>query len=164
MSHIKHSNRSRHLRYGIGTALGVSALAVGALATAPVASAVTADTATISFECGMFGSGSATLTATHSGTTASISLSTSAITSPIDLAANSVKSTLTMTNHGTGAKTFTGKSNPAIPANSEVSTGPLTGKVAAGDSLEAKTLKVVVLGVTATCNATSTQSPGPFEF
>ncbi len=164
MRHTNRGNRGRHLRYGIGTALGVSALAVGALATAPVASAVTTDTATISFECGAFGSGSAKLTADHSGTTATISLSTKAITSPIDLGANSVKSTLTMTNHGSGAKTFTGNSNPAIPAGAEVSTGPLKGKVAAGDSLEAKTLKVVVLGVTATCNATSAQSPGPFEF
>ncbi|MEV0275585.1 hypothetical protein AB0I22_04275 [Streptomyces sp. NPDC050610] len=161
---MRHTTRGKHVRYGIGTALGVSALAIGALATAPVANAVTTDTATITFECGLFGSGSATLTADHSGTSATISLSTSAITSPIDLAANSVKSTLTMTNHGSGAKTFTGNSNPAIPAGAQVSTGPLKGKVAAGDSLAAKTLKVVVLGVTATCNATSAQSPGPFEF
>ncbi|MFH8518454.1 hypothetical protein ACH4CE_25885 [Streptomyces gelaticus] len=152
------------MRYGIRRLAICSALAVGALALAPTAEAVTPTTATISFDCGAYGSGSATLTATQSGTSAVIDVSTSAITAPINVGANSVKSTLTLTNKGTGSVTFTGNSNPAIPAGSPVSTGPLKGTVASGDRLEAKSLKVVVFGITATCNATSAQSPGPFVF
>ncbi|MFE6667332.1 hypothetical protein ACFVFH_27680 [Streptomyces sp. NPDC057697] len=152
------------MRYGIRRTAICSTLAVGALALAPTAEAVAPTTATISFDCGVYGSGSATLTATQDGTSATINLSTSAITAPISVGANSVNSTLTLTNNGAGSVTFSGSSNPAIPAGSPVSTGPLKGTVASGDSLEAKSLKVVVLGITATCNATSAQSPGPFVF
>ncbi|WP_411133561.1 hypothetical protein [Streptomyces sp. C10] len=157
----------KHLRpgkLGFGTALGVAVATAGTLAMAPAAPAVTPGTATLSFDCGFYGSGTATLTATQDGTAATISLSTSAITSPIDIGANSVSSTLTLTKNGSGTTEFSGSSNPAIPAGSHVSTGPLSGTVAAGDSLEATSLKVVVLGITATCNATSPQSPGPFVF
>lgn len=154
----------RHGRLGIGALLGIGVMAAGSLAMAPTANAVTPETATISFDCGSFGSGTATLTATQDGTAATISVSTSAIKSPINISANSVKSTLALTNNGTGTSTFTGNSNPAIPAGGDVSTGPLSGTVAAGDSLEAKSLTVVVFGITATCNATSAQAPGPFVF
>ncbi|MFB7915376.1 hypothetical protein [Streptomyces sp. NPDC056061] len=152
------------MRHGIRRVGICSVLAAGALALAPTAGAVNPTTATISFDCGLYGSGSATLTATQSGTSATINLSTSAITAPINVGANSVKSTLTLTNKGSGSVAFTGNANPAIPAGSPVSTGPLTGTVASGDSLEAKSLKVVVMGITATCNAKSAQTPGPFVF
>ncbi|MFI8433898.1 hypothetical protein ACIGJO_09120 [Streptomyces sp. NPDC079020] len=148
-----------------GTRLGIgSVLAAGMLALAPTASAVTPTTATITFDCGSYGSGSASLTATQSGTAATINVSTSAITAPINVGANSVKSTLTLTNKGAGSVTFTGSANPAIPAGSPVSTGPLKGTVASGDSLAATSLKVVVFGISVTCNATSAQAPGPFVF
>lgn len=149
---------------GIGSALGVGAFAVGALAMAPAAGAVEPQRATLSFDCGSYGSGTATLTAAQDGTNATIHVSTSAITAPIDLGAGSVNSTLTLTKNGTGTTDFTGSSNPAIPAGGAVSTGPLTGTVAAGDSLEGKSLKIVVFGITVTCDATSAQSPGPFVF
>ncbi|MCX4678849.1 hypothetical protein OG413_26675 [Streptomyces sp. NBC_01433] len=152
------------MRHGLRR-LGVfSALAAGTLVLAPTAGAVAPTTATISFDCGSYGSGSATLTAAQNGTAATINVSTSAITAPISIGANSVKSTLTLTNKGAGSVTFTGNANPAIPAGSPVSTGPLGGTVASGDSLAATSLKVVVFGITATCNATSAQSPGPFVF
>ncbi|MET7713873.1 hypothetical protein [Streptomyces sp. NPDC005407] len=154
----------RHGRLGIGALLGIGVMAAGSLAMAPIANAVTPETATISFDCGSFGSGTATLTATQDGTAATIGVSTSAITSPIAISANSVKSTLTLTKNGSGTATFTGNANPAIPAGGAVSTGPLDGTVAAGDSLEAKSLEVVVFGITANCTATSAQSPGPFVF
>ncbi|WP_234326765.1 hypothetical protein [Streptomyces sp. NRRL S-337] len=131
---------------------------------APASTAVTPGTATLAFDCGSYGSGTATLTATQDGTAATISVSTSAISSPINIGANSVRSTLTLTRNGSGTTEFSGNANPAIPAGSPVSTGPLKGTVAAGDSLEASSLKVVVLGITATCKATSPQSPGPFVF
>ncbi|WP_419999391.1 hypothetical protein [Streptomyces boninensis] len=157
-------HRSSTRRAAIATLAGAAALTTGALVTAPTAVAVEPTTATIDFDCGSYGSGSATLTATQDGTAATITVSTSAITAPIDIGANSVNSTLTLTKNGSDTTTFTGSANPAIPSGSPVSTGPLDGTVAAGDSLEAKSLEVTVLGVTATCNATSAQAPGPFKF
>ncbi|MEU5684618.1 hypothetical protein DEJ48_27735 [Streptomyces venezuelae] len=156
--------RNGRLGRGIGTALGVGALAVGALATAPAAGAVEPQSATLSFDCGTYGSGTATLSASQDGTSATIEVSTSAIKAPIDIGAGSVNSTLTLAKNGSGTTDFTGSSNPAIPAGGDVSTGPLTGTVAAGDSLEGTSLKIVVFGLTVTCDATSAQSPGPFVF
>ncbi|MER7986222.1 hypothetical protein ABTY53_11555 [Streptomyces noursei] len=154
----------RHGKLGIASLLGVGIALTGTLAMAPASAAVTPDTATLSFDCGSYGSGSATLTATQSGTNATISLSTSAITSPLDIGANSVSSKLTLTKNGSDTVVFSGQSNPAIPAGGAVSTGPLTGTVAPGDQLEGSSLQVVVFGITATCTATSPQSPGPFVF
>jgi hypothetical protein len=146
------------------TLLTVAALVATTLAMAPAAHAVTPETATLSFDCGSYGSGTATLKATQDGTAATIDLSTTAVTAPLPVGANSVRSTLTLARNGTDTATFTGSSNPAIPAGGAVSTGPLAGTVAAGDSLEAKTLTVVVFGITARCTATSPQNPGPFVF
>lgn len=146
------------------TLLTVAALAATTLAMAPAVHAVTPETATLSFDCGSYGSGTATLKATQDGTAATIDLSTTAVTAPLPVGANSVRSTLTLARNGTDTATFTGSSNPAIPAGGAVSTGPLAGTVAAGDSLEAKTLTVVVFGITARCTATSPQNPGPFVF
>ncbi|MFF3322122.1 hypothetical protein [Streptomyces sp. NPDC002889] len=154
----------KHGTLGIGTLLGIGAMAASTLAMAPVGHAVTPETATLSFDCGSYGSGTATLTATQDGTAATITLSTSAITSPFPVSANSVRSTLTLSKNGTGTTTFTGRSNPAIPAGGAISTGALNGTVAAGDSLEAKSLTVVVFGITVICTATSPQDPGPFVF
>ncbi|EPH42175.1 hypothetical protein ABT390_03360 [Streptomyces aurantiacus] len=154
----------RHGRFALGSALGAGALAVSALVLAPAAGAVEPQEASIGFDCGSFGSGTATLKAAQDGTAATIEVSTSAITAPVDVGAGAVSSELTLTKNGSGSTAFTGNSNPAIPAGSPVSTGPLNGTVAAGDSLEAKSLKIVVFGITVTCNATSAQSPGPFKF
>lgn len=120
MKHGSSMFRRQHGRFGVGrlgagSALGVGLVAVGAMVMAPAATAVTPDTATISFDCGSYGSGTATLKATQDGTAATISVSTSAITAPIDIAANSVESTLSLTKNGSDTATFTGKSNPAIP-------------------------------------------------
>ncbi|GHE58407.1 hypothetical protein GCM10018785_29540 [Streptomyces longispororuber] len=154
----------RHGRLALRSALGTGVLAVSALVLAPAAGAVDPQTATLDFECGSYGSGSATLKAAQNGTGATIELSTAAITAPIPIGAGAVNSTLTLTKNGTGTTTFTGNANPALPAGSPVSTGPLNGTVAPGDSLSAKSLRIVVFGITVTCNATSEQKPGPFVF
>lgn len=151
-------------KIGFSTALVAGMAVTGALVLAPAADAVTPASATLSFACGLFGSGTATINAGQNGSTATFTLTTSAITSPINIAADSVDSTLTMTNHGSGTETFTGSSNPAITAGKPISTGPLTGTVAAGDSLEGQSLNIVVFGISVTCTATSAQSPGPFLF
>lgn len=151
-------------KLALSTATLAGMAVAGALVLAPAANAVTPGSATLSFDCGSFGSGSATITAAQNGTNATFTITTSAITSPINISANSVSSTLTMTANGTGTKTFKGSSNPAITAGQPISTGPLTGTVAAGDSLTGKSLTVVVFGISVTCTATSAQSPGPFQF
>lgn len=134
------------------------------LLAAPSALAVEPQTATIGFDCGSWGAGEATLEATQDGTAATITITTDAITAPIPIGANSASSTLTLTRNGTDTVEFSGSSNPAIPVSAPADTGPLDGTVASGDSLEATSLTVSVLGITATCDATTPQNPGPFVF
>jgi hypothetical protein len=153
-------------RIGAGAALAAGALAVTGLAFAPAALAVTPQTATISADCGTFGSGEATLTATQDGTAATLTVKSSAITAPIALGEDSIASTLTLMKSGGGTVDFTGTQNPAMAAGAPVEVGPLSGTVASGDSLEAfgGSLKMTVFGITITCTATGPQSPGPFVF
>ncbi|MFF7719088.1 hypothetical protein ACFZDB_06830 [Streptomyces luteogriseus] len=156
----------RRKRIGAGAALAAGALAVTGLAFAPAALAVTPQTATISADCGTFGSGEATLTATQDGTAATLTVKSSAITAPIALGEDSISSTLTLVKSGGGTVDFSGTENPAIAAGAPVEVGPLSGTVASGDSLEAfgGSLRMTVFGITITCTATGPQSPGPFVF
>jgi hypothetical protein len=156
----------RRKRIGAGAALAAGTLAVTGLAFAPAALAVTPQTATISADCGTFGSGEATLTATQDGTAATLTVKSSAITAPIALGEDSIASTLTLVKDGGGTVDFTGTQNPAMAAGAPVEVGPLSGTVASGDSLEAfgGSLKMTVFGITITCTATGPQSPGPFVF
>ncbi|GAA2394795.1 hypothetical protein [Streptomyces coeruleofuscus] len=156
----------RRKRTGAGAALAAGALAVTGLAFAPAALAVTPQTATISADCGTFGSGEAALTATQDGTAATLTVKSSAITAPIALGEDSIASTLTLVKAGGGTVDFTGTQNPAMAAGAPVEVGPLSGTVASGDSLEAfgGSLKMTVFGITITCTATGPQSPGPFVF
>ncbi|MFD5947058.1 hypothetical protein ACFWAZ_16000 [Streptomyces collinus] len=153
-------------RIGAGAALAAGALAVTGLAFAPAALAVTPQTATINADCGTFGSGEATLTATQDGTAATLTVKSSAITAPIGLGEDSISSTLTLVKAGGGTVDFTGTENPAMAAGAPVEVGPLSGTVASGDSLEAfgGSLKMTVFGITITCTASGPQSPGPFVF
>ncbi|CAM5745781.1 hypothetical protein STAFG_1520 [Streptomyces afghaniensis 772] len=156
----------RRKRIAAGAALAAGALAVTGLAFAPAALAVTPQTATISADCGTFGSGEATLTATQDGTAATVTVKSSAITAPIALGEDSIASTLTLVKSGGGTVDFTGTQNPAMSAGAPVEVGPLSGTVASGDSLEAfgGSLRMTVFGITITCTATGPQSPGPFVF
>ncbi|SCK44359.1 hypothetical protein H181DRAFT_03915 [Streptomyces sp. WMMB 714] len=149
----------------LGTALGTAALTACALAFAPGALAVDPTTATVTADCGSAGSGDATLTATQDGTAATITLSSSAVKAPIDVGAGSVETELTLTKNGSDTATFKGNSNPAMSAGDDVNSGPLDGTVAAGDVMEAKSVKLVIFGtITVNCEATSPQDPGPFTF
>ncbi|MFE7036952.1 hypothetical protein ACFU9Y_42340 [Streptomyces sp. NPDC057621] len=152
-------------RLGIGAALAAGTLAAS-LALAPGAAAVVPQTATIVADCGIYGGGEATLTATQSGTAATLTVSSSEITTPLALTEDSVAATLTLVKAGGGTTVFSGTENPAIPAGGGVTVGPLPGTVAAGDSLEAfgGSLKMTVFGITITCTADGPQSPGPFVF
>ncbi|MGW0294045.1 hypothetical protein [Streptomyces tuirus] len=156
----------RRKRIGAGAALAAGALAVTALAFAPAALAVTPQTATIGGDCGSFGSGEATLTATQDGTAATLTVRSSAITAPIALGEDSISSTLTLVKADGGTVDFAGTENPAMAAGAPVEVGPLSGTVASGDSLEAfgGSLRMTVFGMTITCTATGPQSPGPFVF
>ncbi|MFD7880336.1 hypothetical protein ACFV5G_40805 [Streptomyces sp. NPDC059766] len=155
-------------RLASGAALTAGILAATALAFAPSASAaVTPGSATITASCGLFGGGAATLTATQvSSTSATITLSATGITTPLALSANSINSTLTMTNSTGANRVFSGTVNPAMPAGGAVTVGPLPGTVAVGDSLDfyKGSLKMVIFGITVTCTSSAAQSPGPFVF
>lgn len=152
-------------RISTGAALVVGALAATGLAFAPAALAVTPDTATINADCGFFGSGQATLTATQDGTAATVTV-TSAINAPLPLSEDSITSTLTFVNANGTTTTFAGTKNPAIATGDPVTVGPLSGTVNPGDSLDAYggSLQIVVFGITVTCTATGPQAPGPFVF
>jgi hypothetical protein len=156
----------RGKRTTTGAALLAGVLAVTGLALAPTAVAVTPDTATITADCGVFGGGEATLTATQDGTAATLTLTSSAITAPLALAQDSITSTLTLANASGGTTAFSGTRNPAMAAGDPVTVGPLDGTVAPGDTLEAYggSLQMTVFGITITCTATAPQSPGPFVF
>lgn len=162
---MKHGSRSS--RAALRAAVAVGAAAAVGLGFTASASAVTPLTATATYNCGVWGGGSATLTATQSGTAATIKL-TSAVTTPVHVAANSMTAKLTLAKNGTGTTVFTGTKNPDLPAGSAVTIGPLTGKVAAGDRLDSYTggtaLSMTIFGVAVNCNATTAQSPGPFVF
>ena len=101
----------RGKRTATGAALLAGGLALGGLALAPAAFAVTPGTATVTENCGFFGGGDATLTATQDGTSATITI-TSSIKAPIALSADSISSTLTMVKAGGGTSGFTGTKNP----------------------------------------------------
>ena len=163
----------RRTKSGIRAAVVAAVVLGGAIGLAPGAGAVTPTTATATYNCGIWGNGSATLVATEStdSTSATITLST-AITSPIAIGANTLSADLALTLNGGATQVhFTGSSNPAIAAGGAVTVGPLTGTVASGESLDsyittgsAYSLSVLYLGVTVTCQATTSQSPGPFVF
>ncbi|MEV0171758.1 hypothetical protein AB0I00_11655 [Streptomyces sp. NPDC050803] len=156
----------RGTRLSTGAALAVGTLALTGLVLAPAAVAVSPSTATITADCGFFGGGEATLTATQDGTAATMTLNSSAITAPVALAEDSIASTLTLVKAGGGTTVFSGTENPAMAAGDPVQVGPLSGTVAPGDSLEAYggSLTMTVFGITITCTATGPQSPGPFVF
>ncbi|MFD0368405.1 hypothetical protein [Streptomyces sp. NPDC059071] len=154
------------------SSLGIVAVLSGALAAAglvlaPGAAAVSPGSATATYDCGSWGGGGATLTATQSGTAATITL-TSAVKTPIAVGVDQISATLTMAKAGGGTRVFTGKKNPALAANQAVTIGPLGGTVASGDSLNSyfagTALKMVIFGVTVNCDALTSQSPGPFVF
>ncbi|WCH91512.1 hypothetical protein POD33_04900 [Streptomyces moderatus] len=156
----------RRTRIAAGAALTAGALAVTGLAFAPAALAVSPGTATITADCGSFGGGEASITATQSGTAATVTVKSSAITAPIALSEDSIASTLTLVKASGGTVAFSGTENPAMAAGDPVQVGPLNGTVASGDSLEAfgGSLQMTVFGITITCTATGPQSPGPFVF
>ncbi len=131
----------------------------------PVRSAVTPQTATITADCGIFGGGAATITATQDGTAATVTV-TSSITAPLALSQDSISSTFTFVNASGGTTVFSGTKNPAMATGDPVTVGPLSGTVASGDSLEAYggSLQMTIFGIAVTCTATEAQSPGPFVF
>lgn len=161
---MKRSSNPRG-RLAVGAALATGSLALAGFVLAPGAAAVAPGTATSKAECGIYGGGAVTLTATQSGTSATISVTSTEITTPVAVDANTVESTLTLTKASGGTTTFTGKSNPAMEAGGGVDSGPLSGTVASGDSLDHPgSLKLVVQGITVTCNSTEGLAPGPFVF
>ncbi|MER6143979.1 hypothetical protein ABT174_28735 [Streptomyces sparsogenes] len=153
-------------------AAGCAALLAGAMApsaTAATAAPVSPTTATAPYDCGVLGGTRITLHAAQNGTTGIITLG-SDLTVAVPVPAHSMSAVLRLEkNGGPGTTTFTGGSNPAIPAGAGIESGPLVGTVAPGDSLDSYlgsgALRFVLFGtVTVSCAATAKQAPGPFVF
>ncbi|WP_406450619.1 hypothetical protein OG782_13450 [Streptomyces sp. NBC_00876] len=127
-----------------------AACSTGALLalSSPMASAVAPATATATFNCGSWGSGSATLTAADNGTTKSIKLNSSAITMPVGTSAdpNSITTTLKVSKTSGGVTSqvqFSAKANPGMTYPNPITLGPLklsSGTLAAGDSTDSVVL------------------------
>lgn len=150
--------------FGTGMA-GAAALAMGALVMAPSASAVAPTTATVQINCGDWGSGQATLDAQQNGTAAAITFSTSVVWATHSFPANSMQTTLTLSDAHGAEVTFTGQSNPAWTLLGQAyNSGPVTGTVTPGEALEVKSLTSTYGTFTMHCTATSPQNPGPFVF
>ncbi|WP_425473925.1 hypothetical protein [Streptomyces qinzhouensis] len=158
--------RSGRRLAGVGT-VTAAALAALSLAYAPAAGAVTPTLATADYDCGTWGGGQARLTATQSGTRATITLR-SAVMTPVAVGADSINATLTFAKAGGGTKSFTGTRNPALPAWGPVEIGPLSATVAPGDTLNSyfagPALTMSIFGFPVSCDAVTSQSPGPFVF
>ncbi|MFD4372065.1 hypothetical protein [Streptomyces sp. NPDC058486] len=155
-------------RSTLGAAGALAAgLATMSLAFAPTASAaVSPGSATATYDCGSWGGGTATITMTHSGSTAQVWI-TAPVTTPVAVGADTINSTFTLDNSTGPDRVFTGKKNPAIPAGGTANLGPLTATpVVAGDRLNSyfagTALKLVIFGVTVNCDALTSQSPGNF--
>ncbi|MER6104334.1 hypothetical protein ABT115_18905 [Streptomyces sp. NPDC001832] len=133
---------STRRRVRVPLVLAAACSAAAALALAPTAQAVTPLTATATYDCGTWGSGLATLTATDSGTSKTIKLNSSAITMPPGSAAdpNSITTTLKLTKTSGGVTSqvqFSGKANPGMTSPNPITLGPLkltSGTLAAGDT------------------------------
>lgn len=123
--------------------LAAACATTGLLAlTAPTASAVTPLVATATYNCGTWGSGTATLTAADNGTTKTIKVTSSAITMPAGTSAdpNSITTTLKLTKTVGGVTSqvqFSAKTNPGMSGGNPITLGPLkltSGTLAAGNS------------------------------
>ncbi|WP_327710928.1 hypothetical protein OG912_22175 [Streptomyces sp. NBC_00464] len=134
-----HASARRRLPLILATACSTGALLA---LSSPTAFAVAPATATATFDCGSWGSGSATLTAADNGTTKSIKLNSSAITMPVGTSAdpNSITTTLKATKTSGGVTSqvqFSAKANPGMTYPNPITLGPLklsSGTLAAGDS------------------------------
>lgn len=129
---------SRSKRMGTIAVLSGGALFAG-LTLAPHAVAVTPATATAGYDCGTWGSGTATVTATDSGGVKKLKLSSTAITVPVGtiVPPNSITTTIKVKQNGSGEVDFSGTVNPSM--SSAVTLGPLpqsTGTLAAGDTTD----------------------------
>jgi hypothetical protein len=149
---------------GTGTA-GAVALALGALVMAPSASAVGPTTATVQIQCRDWGTGQAKLEAQQDGSTAAITFSTPVVFATHYIPANTIDTTITLSNARGEDVTFKGKANPLWNLLGQAfDSGPVTGTVAPGDVLEFKSVTSTISTLTISCTAISPQTPGPFVF
>ncbi|MGK5639854.1 hypothetical protein ACSNOK_16300 [Streptomyces sp. URMC 126] len=161
------------------TAVVTSAVLLGGLgaAAAPsmAAEQVTAatQTATAKYDCGSYGVIDVSLDASAEGGVGSLYLTNDSIRFPVEIPADSTSTALTLQRPDGNTVTFSGTSNPAIPAGGKATVGPLTGPVEAGDRLDSYipaagssdvSARLTILGVENTCKAVTKQSPGAFAF
>ncbi|MER6080185.1 hypothetical protein [Streptomyces sp. NPDC001833] len=145
-----------------------AALLAGTVALAPGAAAVTPTQATTEYDCGnLLGLVNAQLTATQSGTDATITVELRSVNAPVAIQWNSITSTLVLNDINTGQPiVFMGTANPFLPAGDPIVLGPLLGTVEPGESLDVfrNELTFLMYGIRFDCEAITPLSPGPFQF
>ncbi|MFF7985382.1 hypothetical protein ACFZDK_40785 [Streptomyces sp. NPDC007901] len=145
-----------------------AALLAGTVALAPGAAAVTPTQATTQYDCGnLLGWVTAQLTATQSGTDATITIELSSVTAPLAVPWYSITSTLVLDDINTGQPVvFMGTVNPPLSAGDPITLGPLPGTVELGESLDVlgNELTFLMYGIRFSCEAVTPLSPGPFQF
>ncbi|MBZ4323765.1 hypothetical protein [Streptomyces huiliensis] len=134
---------------------------------------VTPQSASAQYDCGQFGVLNISLEASAENGVGSLYLSNDQHLFPVDIPADSTSTSLTLQRADGSTVTFSGTSNPAIPANTKVTVGPLKAQVKAGDKLDSfipaagssdVSARLSILGVNNTCKALTKQTPGPFSF
>ncbi|MFJ9560459.1 hypothetical protein ACIRQQ_10505 [Streptomyces fuscichromogenes] len=153
---------------GTGTVTAAAALLAGTVALAPGAAAVTPTQATTQYHCGnLLGWVNAQLTATQTGSYATMTVQLTSVDAPIAIQGYSIASTLMLDDVNTGQPVvFMGTVNPPLSVGDPIVLGPLSGVVDPGESLDVygKELTFVMLGIRFDCQAVTPLSPGPFAF
>ncbi|MCM2419609.1 MULTISPECIES: hypothetical protein [unclassified Streptomyces] len=157
----------------VGAVTATLALSTSSFAVAPA-------TATATYDCGTWGSGLGTLTATDTGGVKKIKLTSTAITMPVGSSANpnSITTTLKVNKTAGGVTSevqFSAKLNPAMSGGNPITLGPLSlssGTIATGNTTNSLvltgtpsatnwSLKIVTSSPTVAtvyCTATAVQS------
>ncbi|KAB7833092.1 hypothetical protein [Streptomyces mobaraensis] len=164
------------MRLSMKTAVIASTALLGLGAAAPAIAAqecAVKQSTTAQYDCGQFGVLNISLEGSAENGVGSLYLSNDQHLFPVDIPADSTSTSLTLQRPDGSTVTFSGTSNPAIPANTKVTVGPLKAQVKAGDKLDSYipaagssdvSARLSILGVNNTCKAVTKQTPGPFSF
>ncbi len=130
-------------RRGLALASALTSAAFAATVALAGSAAAVAGTADAEYDCGSWGSGTATLTSADDGTTKTIQLDSTDITAPVEVDLDTVTSTLKLAKGSGGQVEFSGTVNNPMGVGDPVTVGPLAltgGTLAAGDTTDSVVL------------------------
>jgi hypothetical protein len=112
--------------------------------------------------------GDVKLSAAKRGSRATVEVRLPGFRAPVPLFSGVLRTRLTLRRADGGTVTFEGADNPTIARGEPVRSGPLRGRIRAGDRLDSsvgrQSLSAMVLGYRIRCTAQSKQAPGPLTF